>query len=84
MTLADFRSHYPGILIGNCGYSKEDAEQRLADGVVDIAAFGRPFISNPDLPVRLQNGFPLAPWDDMSKWYTPGPEGYTDYPAYVV
>ncbi len=84
MTLAEFRSHYPGILIGNCGYSKEEAEQRLAAGVVDIAAFGRPFISNPDLPTRLQNGYPLAPWDDMSKWYTPGPEGYIDYPAYTA
>lgn len=82
MTLEEFRTHYDGILIGNCGYSKKDAEQRLAAGVVDIAAFGRPFITNPDLVARLQNSQPLAPCDDMSKWYTPGPEGYTDYPPY--
>jgi N-ethylmaleimide reductase len=82
MTLAEFRSHYQGILIGNCGYSKEDAEKRLADGVVDIAALGRPFITNPDLVTRLHNGQPLAPCSDMSKWYTPGPEGYIDYPPY--
>ncbi len=82
MTLAEFRAHYQGVIIGNCGYSKEDAEQRLTEGVVDIAAFGRPFISNPDLVTRLQKGQPLAPCDDMSKWYTPGPEGYIDYPTY--
>jgi len=82
MTLAEFRAHYDGILIGNCGYSKEDAEKRLAEGVVDIAAFGRPFITNPDLVARLQNGHPLTSCDDMSRWYTPGPEGYIDYPTY--
>jgi len=82
MTLEEFRAHYDGILIGNCGYSQEDAEKRLAAGVVDIAAFGRPFITNPDLVARLQNGWPLAPSDDMSRWYTPGPEGYIDYQSH--
>ncbi len=82
MTLAEFREHYNGVIVGNCGYSKEDAETRLAAGNVDVAAFGRPFISNPDLPERLQNNWKLAAYDDMSLWYTPGPEGYTDYPPY--
>jgi N-ethylmaleimide reductase len=82
MTLAEFRPHFDGMIIGNCGYGKEDAEKRLADGVVDIAAFGRPFITNPDLVARLENNWPLAPCDDMAKWYTPGPEGYIDYPPY--
>jgi len=31
---------------------------------------------------RLQHGWPLAPFEDMSTWYTTGPEGYTDYPTY--
>ena len=82
MTLADFRPIYDGVIIGNCGYSKEDAAQRLADGLADMAAIGRPFISNPDLVERLKNDWPLAAYDDMSKWYTAGPEGYTDYPTY--
>lgn len=82
MTLAEFRAHYPGTIIGNCGYGKEDAERRLAAGELDLAAFGRPFISNPDLVTRLRENLPLTPWNDMSKWYTPGPEGYTDYPRY--
>lgn len=82
MTLAEFREHYKGVIIGNCGYSRDDAEQRIQEGVADIACIGRPFISNPDLVERWQNDWPLAPYDDMSLWYTPGPEGYTDYPRY--
>lgn len=82
MVLSEFREHFKGIIIGNCGYSKEDAEQRLAGGLIDIACIGRPFIANPDLVERWQNNWPLTPYDDMSLWYTPGPEGYTDYPPY--
>lgn len=80
MTLEEFRAQYSGTIIGNCGYTQADAEERLAAGVADIAAFGRPFITNPDLVARFANSTPLTPYDDMSKWYTPGPEGYTDYP----
>lgn len=82
MTLAEFREHYDGVIIGNCGYSKEDAEQRIAAGDADIAAIGRPFISNPDLVERWQNGWELEPYEDMSLWYTEGAEGYTDYKRY--
>ncbi len=82
MTLAEFRPIYRGLIMGNCGYSKEDAEQKVADGDADMVAIGRPFISNPDLVDRFRNNWPLAPFDDMSLWYTPGPEGYSDYPAY--
>jgi N-ethylmaleimide reductase len=79
MTLAEFRAEYDGIIMGNCGYTRETAEERLAAGHADLAAFGRPFITNPDLPERLRNNWPLNPADDMSLWYTPGAEGYTDY-----
>jgi N-ethylmaleimide reductase len=79
MTLAEFRPVYQGTIIGNCGYTKETAEQRISEGNADLIAFGRPFITNPDLPERLKNDLPLNPADDMSLWYTPGPEGYTDY-----
>jgi len=48
----------------------------------DLWLFSYPFISNPDLVERLKNGWPLAPFDDMSLWYTPGAEGYTDYQSY--
>ena len=70
------------MIMGNCGYGKEGVEARIDAGEADVAAFGRPFIRNPDLVERFRNDWPLASSDDMSHWYTPGPEGYTDYPAY--
>ncbi len=82
MTLAEFRAEYDGIIMGNCGYTNEIAEERLAAGHADLAAFGRPFITNPDLPERLKNNWPLTPAEDMSLWYTLGAEGYTDYEPY--
>jgi N-ethylmaleimide reductase len=82
MTLAEFRPIYQGVIIGNCGYTKETAEERIAEGNADMIAIGRPFITNPDLPERYRNNWPLNPAEDMSLWYTPGPEGYTDYAPY--
>jgi len=79
MTLAEFRPIYKGIIIGNCGYTKEAAEERLVEGYADMIAFGRSFIPNPDLPGRFKSNWPLNPSDDMSFWYTPGAQGYTDY-----
>ena len=79
MTLTEFRPLFKGVIIGNCGYAKETAEERIAEGNADIIAIGRPFITNPDLPERYRNNWPLNPAEDMSLWYTPGPEGYTDY-----
>jgi N-ethylmaleimide reductase len=84
MTLAEFRRVFSGPLMGNCGYTRESAEQALAAGVADLVAFGRPYISNPDLVERFRNGWPLAAPADMSAWYTPtGAKGYTDFPAHV-
>ena len=83
MTLAEFRLVYKGIILANCGYTKETAEERLAEGNADLVAFGRPFITNPDLPERFKNNWPLNPAEDMSLWYTPGSEGYSDYAPYT-
>ena len=52
----------------------------LAGGVADAVAFGRPYISNPDLAERLRDGVTFAPYD-RSTFYGGGAEGYTDYPA---
>ena len=83
MTLAEFRKVFHGPLIGNCGYSKEMAEKAIIDGQADLIAFGRPFISNPDLVERFKNGWPLAELAPMSDWYLPtGAKGYTDFPAF--
>ncbi|MBC8413721.1 MAG: alkene reductase [Nitrospira sp.] len=82
MTLTEFRAVYEGIIIGNCGHTQKDAEERIAAGNADMIAFGRPFITNPDLPERFKNNWPLNPFEDMSLWYTPGAKGYTDYEPY--
>lgn len=82
MTLEEVRPRFDQLLIANCGYTRDSAERALHAGWADLVAFGRPFIANPDLPARFRHGWPLASWDDMTHWYTPGPEGYTDYPPY--
>ena len=82
MTLKEFRPIFDGVLMGNCGYTKETAEARLAEGDADMIAIGRPFITNPDLVERFKDDRPLAPCEDMSLWYCPGEKGYTDYKSY--
>ena len=82
LTLADIRQVYPGILMGNCGYTQATAEAAIAAGHADLIAFGRPFISNPDLVDRFAQGWPLAPEAPMSVWYSFTPQGYADYAPY--
>jgi N-ethylmaleimide reductase len=78
--MSPVRRHYKGVLMGNMGYSGAEANAAIESGAVDAVAFGVPFLANPDLPARLRSGAPLnAPRPDT--FYTPGPEGYTDYPA---
>jgi N-ethylmaleimide reductase len=67
----------PIILAG--GYDLEHANADLQAKRADLIAFGRPFIANPRLPSKLKNGSALAT-PDFTKFFTPGPEGYTDYP----
>jgi 2,4-dienoyl-CoA reductase-like NADH-dependent reductase (Old Yellow Enzyme family) len=74
------RKVFRGALILNSDYVKPSAEERLAEGIADAISFGRPFLANPDLVERLRDGADLnAP--NPKTFYTPGPEGYTDYPA---
>ena len=74
------REKYKGVLIGNMGYSAEEAEAAIAAGKLDAVAFGTAFLANPDLPERIAAKAALnAP--DSSTFYTPGAKGYTDYPA---
>ncbi len=54
-----FRAIYRGPLIGNVGFDRERGNRLIADGLVDLVAFGRPFIANPDLPARFVAGAPL-------------------------
>lgn len=74
------REHYRGVLIGNMGYSAEEAESAIAEGKLDAVAFGVPFLANPDLPERIRTGATLNAADPAT-FYTEGAVGYTDYPA---
>lgn len=78
--LTPARANYKGVLVANMGYSAEEASQAIEQGMVDVVAFGTGFLANPDLPERIRVG---APWNAPrpSLFYTPGPEGYTDYPT---
>ncbi len=82
VTLAEIRKVFDRTLIGNCGYDKDTAEEQIAAGNADLIAFGRPYISNPDLAERFRNDWPLAEPAPMEHWYSHEPRGYADYPAY--
>jgi N-ethylmaleimide reductase len=80
MTLAEFRAVFTGPLMGNCGYTQATAEEAIATGQADLIAFGRPYLSNPDLVERFANGWELNPPADLKAWSAPTAEGYTDFP----
>ncbi|NQV25929.1 MAG: alkene reductase [Rhodopirellula sp.] len=82
ITLTDVREVYSGRLMANCGYDRDQAEQAVADGLADMVAFGRPFISNPDLVERFANDWEFNEIAAQEVWYSPGPEGYIDFPTY--
>ncbi len=77
------RESFDGVLIGNMGYDANEADAAIAAGKVDAVAFGKPFISNPDLPERIRDGLPLAE-PDQATFYTWDAKGYTDYPRYAA
>lgn len=79
-TLAAIRRELAGPIILNGGLDRERAEQVLREGQAELVSFGRPFISNPDFVERTAQQAALAE-PDPSTFYTPGVEGYTDYPA---
>jgi len=75
-----FRDTFRGCLILSGGYDATRAESDLAARRSDLIGVGRPFLANPDLVERWKSGATVnAP--DVSTFYTPGPKGYTDYPA---
>ena len=88
VTLFDIKRHFDGPLIGNITYTKDTAEGAIRSGAADLIAFGRPYISNPDLVERFQNNWPLEADAPYSAWYGRTPdggdslEGYTTYKPY--
>ncbi len=74
------RALFDGPYIANNGYDREMAIEAVATGKADAVAFGKLFISNPDLVERLHRDAPLAEGNSAT-YYGGGAEGYTDYPA---
>jgi N-ethylmaleimide reductase len=74
------RKRFTRAYIANNGYDFELATKQLAANAADLIAFGKPFISNPDLVERLKKGAPLNDWDKAT-FYGGGAKGYTDYPT---
>ena len=74
------RANFKQAYIGNGHYTAEEARQRIEAGLCDLASFGRPFISNPDLPERLRQDAPLNEWNSDT-FYGGDERGYIDYPA---
>ncbi len=77
---AKLRASFAGPFILAGGFDRNTAESALAEGRADLIAFARPFLANPDLVHRMKLDAPMNALD-MSTFYTPGPKGYTDYPA---
>ena len=75
------RRLYSGPIIGAAGYTPDSAEVALQAGLVDLVAFGRAYVGNPDLVARIGSGIPFAD-NDQATLYTQGSKGYTDYPTF--
>ncbi|WP_291850171.1 alkene reductase [Bradyrhizobium sp.] len=77
---ASLRKRFKRAYIANNGYDFDLATKVLAADAADLIAFGKPFISNPDLVERLRKGAALNP-PDKATFYGGGAKGYTDYPT---
>lgn len=77
--IALVRENYRGTLVANGGFTLDSGNAILAEGKAEAVAFGTALIANPDLVARFRSRAPLNV-ADPSTFYTPGPEGYTDYP----
>ena len=79
--LERFRKWYDGVIILAGGLDRNKAEQLLERELIDLAAFGEPFIANPDLPERLKNNWPLTS-ANRDLFYGGFDHGYIDYPFF--
>ena len=78
--VSEFRKSYPGIIIANGMFTKDKATQYIQSGSTDAVAFGKIYISNPDLVERFKQSSELNSYDE-STFYGGTEKGYTDYPA---
>ena len=78
----DVREHYRGPVIVAGGVEVAEGDGLIDAGLADAIAFGRWFVSNPDLPERLRRQWPIAE-ADRETFYTQERQGYVDYPTYA-
>jgi len=76
------RKIFKGKIAAAGGFDPDTAEEVVEQGDADLVAFGRHFLANPDLPLRIRCGLPLNPYD-RATFYTFDSRGYTDYPRYI-
>ncbi|BAO54308.1 alkene reductase [Nonlabens marinus] len=76
-----YRPIYKGNLMINSAFDRESGNKVIKEGYADLVAFGKLFISNPDLPHRFELKAETAEWD-QDTFYSQGLEGYTDYPTF--
>ncbi|MDN3594073.1 alkene reductase [Zunongwangia endophytica] len=74
-----YRPLYKGTLIINAGFDQESGNDVIEKGNADLVAYGKPYVSNPDLVERFEKDVALTDWD-KDTFYTTGKEGYLDYP----
>jgi N-ethylmaleimide reductase len=77
--MAAARESFKGIIIGNMGYSPEEAANSIEKGLINAIAFGHHYVSNPNLVEKINNGVALVE-PDQNTYYTNDAKGYTDYP----
>jgi N-ethylmaleimide reductase len=73
------RRVFEGKIVAAGGFEPDTAEAAIANGVADAVAFGRHFVANPDLPLRIEEGVALTRYD-RNTFYTFDSVGYNDYP----
>lgn len=78
-----YRPLYNGTLMINSNFDQEKGNKVLEEGHADLVAYGKLFISNPDLPERFALNAPLADWDQDTFYSDTGSKGYTDYLSYA-
>jgi N-ethylmaleimide reductase len=78
--MAEAREFFKGPIIGNMGYSPEEASQSIEKGLINAVAFGHHYVSNPNLVEKVKNGVALTE-PDQNTYYTNDAKGYTDYPT---
>ena len=83
VTAFDIKKRFDGPVIVNICLTKEIAEGLIRSGAADLACFGRLYISNPDLPERFANNWPVTAEAEYPTWWNyTGAAGYTDFPTY--